>query len=193
MDIGARTKNSYFAILFAFVIFMLPSLAAASYQPGQTLNPTCPPSDNTCIVAASVATSTWSTSGSNLTYTNSGNVGIGTTSPYANLSVQGAAYGNGIVAVGVDPTTGYNTWLNFSPRVGAGSAVVQTTNNSPLSFGTNNTTDLTISTAGNVGIGTITPYSRLSVWGSDAASSTLAFNIVNSLSLIHISEPTRPY
>jgi hypothetical protein len=35
---------------------------------------------------------------------------------------------------------------------------------------------------GNIGIGTSTPYSRLSVWGTDAASSTLAFNIVNNAS-----------
>jgi hypothetical protein len=62
MDFGTRTKNSYSAIFFALVIFLLPSLAAASYQPGQTLNPSCPPSDNTCIVVASTATSTFSTS-----------------------------------------------------------------------------------------------------------------------------------
>jgi hypothetical protein len=39
-----------------------------------------------------------------------------------------------------------------------------------------------ISSAGNVGIGTSTPYARLSIWGADAASSTLAFNVVNSAS-----------
>ena len=33
-----------------------------------------------------------------------------------------------------------------------------------------------------VGIGTTTPYSRLTVWGPDTASSTLAFNIVNNAS-----------
>jgi hypothetical protein len=37
-------------------------------------------------------------------------------------------------------------------------------------------------TAGKIGIGTPTPYARLSVWGTDAASSTLAFNVVNSAS-----------
>lgn len=35
---------------------------------------------------------------------------------------------------------------------------------------------------GNAGIGTSTPYARLSVWGSDTASSTLAFNVVNNAS-----------
>jgi hypothetical protein len=36
--------------------------------------------------------------------------------------------------------------------------------------------------ATNVGIGTTTPYSRLTVWGRDTASSTLAFNVVNNAS-----------
>jgi hypothetical protein len=42
----------------------------------------------------------------------------------------------------------------------------------------------TVSTVsiGDIGIGTTTPSSRLTVWGTDAASSTLAFNVVNSAS-----------
>ena len=39
-----------------------------------------------------------------------------------------------------------------------------------------------ITASGNVGIGTTTPYARLSVWGPDSASSTLAFNVVSSAS-----------
>jgi hypothetical protein len=41
---------------------------------------------------------------------------------------------------------------------------------------------MTIADAGNVGIGTTTPYAKLSVWGLDTASSTLAFNVVNNAS-----------
>lgn len=37
-------------------------------------------------------------------------------------------------------------------------------------------------TAGKIAVGTSTPYARLSVWGIDAASSTLALNVVNSAS-----------
>ena len=36
--------------------------------------------------------------------------------------------------------------------------------------------------AGKISVGTTTPYARLSVWGSDTASSTLAFNVVSSAS-----------
>jgi hypothetical protein len=34
--------------------------------------------------------------------------------------------------------------------------------------------------SGNVGVGTTTPYARHSVWGTDSASSKLAFNVVNN-------------
>ncbi len=50
-----------------------------------------------------------------------------------------------------------------------------------LTATTSSTTALPVPT-GFLGIGTSTPYARLSVWGSDAASSTLAFNVINSAS-----------
>jgi len=49
-------------------------------------------------------------------------------------------------------------------------------------FGTGvNGQGTTVSTGG-ISIGTTTPSSRLTVWGADSASSTLAFNVVNSAS-----------
>ena len=51
-----------------------------------------------------------------------------------------------------------------------------------LVFGTGINGTLSTVSTGNIGIGTTTPSARLSVWGSDAASSTAAFNVVNSAS-----------
>ena len=48
--------------------------------------------------------------------------------------------------------------------------------------GAANNYDAIFNGGGNVGIGTTTPYSRLTIWGPDAASSSLAFNVVNNAS-----------
>jgi hypothetical protein len=51
-----------------------------------------------------------------------------------------------------------------------------------LIFGTGLSSTYGATPIGDVGIGTTTPSARLSVWGADSASSTSAFNIVNSAS-----------
>ena len=50
-----------------------------------------------------------------------------------------------------------------------------------LGNGTNGDTTGTLLLT-QIGVGTSTPYARLSVWGPDSASSTLAFNVVNNAS-----------
>jgi lysophospholipase L1-like esterase len=47
---------------------------------------------------------------------------------------------------------------------------------------TSSATSFSVSSTGKIAVGTTTPYARLSVWGADSASSTLAFNVVNSAS-----------
>jgi hypothetical protein len=86
MKCNPTRKRFLSSLLLSASFALFPSLALASYQPGQTLDPACPPSDGTCVVVPS--TGQWTTSGSNI-YFNTGNVGIGTTSPFAALSVTG--------------------------------------------------------------------------------------------------------
>jgi Chaperone of endosialidase/Domain of unknown function (DUF5011) len=47
---------------------------------------------------------------------------------------------------------------------------------------TSSVTTFSVSSSGKIAVGTTTPYARLTVWGADAASSTLAFNVVNNAS-----------
>src|ERR1035437_6408434 len=62
-----RFRSFHFRPLRYFVLFaalgMFPLVASATqYQPGQTLNPSCPPSDATCIVVPSTASTNISAS-----------------------------------------------------------------------------------------------------------------------------------
>ena len=47
---------------------------------------------------------------------------------------------------------------------------------------TNGVQRMRVNTSGNVGIGTSTPYARLTVWGPDAAATTSALTVANSAS-----------
>jgi hypothetical protein len=81
-----------------------------------------------------------------------------------------ASAGNNILRIGSAGSTG-ESWLDSY----AG-----------LHFGTGNSTfatneRMTITSAGNVGISTTSPYSRLTVWGPDTAT-TSAFAVVNNAS-----------
>jgi hypothetical protein len=58
MKFKAPKKYFLSSLLLSASFVLLPSLALASYQPGQTLDPSCPPTDPTCIVVPSTASST---------------------------------------------------------------------------------------------------------------------------------------
>lgn len=94
----------YIAILLVTASVSVITLFAAPpvtpYSPGETLTPTCAPGDANCTVAVP-----WSASGSTL-YTNlAGNVGIGTSSPYAKLSVVGEVVGSYFTATSTTATS----------------------------------------------------------------------------------------
>jgi hypothetical protein len=76
-------------ILFAVALILstgFPFAAfAISYQPGQTLNPSCPPTDATCVVVANTAGAFVATS-STATSTFAGNVSISGTTAIGSLN-----------------------------------------------------------------------------------------------------------
>ena len=105
---------------------------------------------------------------------NTGNVGIGTTSPSAKLDVAGNAEFNGETYVRAQSNVGLRVQTidqglggSDGLRVGLNAihAFVWNFENTPLSFATNGSQKATILANGNVGIGTTSPSSKLHVVG----------------------------
>ena len=92
--------------------------------------------------------------------TSLGLVGVGTTSPYAQLSVVGASAAT--------------TTFNITGASGQTADLFDVNNGEGL-------VDV-IKSSGNIGIGTTTPYSHLTLWGPDTSGGTSAFVIANSAS-----------
>ena len=129
----------------------------------------------------------------------SGNVGIGTTNPADKLDVYGLAYFRGIEVgksgqtgnryAGID-FTGDDTYTDFGLRIirdnvgananntihtrGTGQLALFTQEAGPIVMSTTSTERLRIDSSGNVGIGTVSPVSKLHV--SDAVSATLTMS-----------------
>lgn len=116
-------------------------------------------------LSAGSSTNFWSPNGTDISNTNSGKVGIGTTTPISKLSVQtpsgnyGLTHTDGTVTVGSYVSSGFG-WLG-------------TKSNHPLTFFTNDGgPTVTLATNGNFGVGTTTPDYKLSISSTTIASNT---------------------
>jgi|WetSurMetagenome_2_1015567.scaffolds.fasta_scaffold03008_2 hypothetical protein len=109
--------------------------------------------------------SQWLNNGSNI-YFNTGKVGIGTTTPPYNFSVNGGS-GNGDISI---HTTYSGNTLYDGLRIGSnssnGAAWIWNYENNELYLGTNDLRRMTILGNGNVGIGDATPDATLEVNGT---------------------------
>jgi hypothetical protein len=115
----------------------------------------------------------WTTNGNDINNTNSGNVGVGTTSPTVKLHVLGGIYSSQVIEsantsgfrlVVTGPGDSRATW-----SYDGGSTTTRLTSvaNVRTSFGSNGINDrMFLDLAGNLGINTTTPSSKLHVIGS---------------------------
>lgn len=125
----------------------------------------------------------WTTNGTNIYNSNTGNVGIGTTSPSTKLTIQASGQNDGIWIGGIGANnvallnnTGLGAWNSLSQNgdnllLWKGSSV-DNINAGGLVIGTwsNSQTGLRITSSGNVGIGTSNPGSfKLAVEGKIGA------------------------
>jgi Chaperone of endosialidase len=86
-----RTRNLFLVMgMLLMLASAVPAQAAALFYPGQTLDPNCLPSNSDCTVS-----SIWTGVGLNA-YFNTGNLGIGSSTPSARLSVAGSGTTTGI-------------------------------------------------------------------------------------------------
>ncbi|WP_330747393.1 beta strand repeat-containing protein [Chryseobacterium sp. CP-77] len=90
-------------------------------------------------------------------------VGLGTTTPDTKLTISTPDN-----SFGLNHTNGT---VNLKTYIGGGVVSVGTTTANDLRFTTNNTQKMTITSGGNVGVGTVTPTNKLVIAGSNAQPS----------------------
>lgn len=155
------------------------SILAGNYKIGNVALPTANADAATKGYVDSVVSSATSsitlwggTTGGNIWSLNTGNVGVRTTAPGDNLTIQNSAPYKGLSITGSDVpriTLADNGGNTLAIQAGDTVSQIGTRTNNPLYFYTNSTTDqitspaMAIINGGNIGIGTTTPAQKLSV------------------------------
>ena len=160
-------------------------------------------------LSGSTFNSTWTASGTTIFNNNTGDVGIGTSSPTALLHIYGnTPYSREIkienVNTGSNSSTqlslyndaGHNSGLfyngsaNTTSYAGANGLAVGTFGPGKLQLYTNNDARLTIDTTGKIGISTIAPLLKMDIRGTNAKASTVAFENIFQVASTDVSPLT---
>jgi hypothetical protein len=115
------------------------------------------------------------TIGNSIMFDNGTNVGIGTSSPTAKLSIGGVGSALSFDTLGASGTTEIKTIQDYelSIKNNRGTSTEILVGNEILKFSTSELERMRINSAGNVGIGTTTPGTKLEVAGTVLTTSTL--------------------
>lgn len=125
----------------------------------------------------------WTLSGNHISNNNPGNVGIGTNTPAAPLTIFGTGFSNSLYQT---PNTGSLTsdGLLMGIENNSSTAFLLNQENAPLWLGTNHKIVITIAPEENVGIGTLIPLAGLHV-----ENKSVLFNGLNNFFGITVSPP----
>lgn len=136
------------------------------------------------ISTGSVGANSWSVNGNDINNTNSGSVGIGTSSPVATAkaTIQTADYSTALVIRNSSGSAALNAFVGGPAN---GNAIsLGTTGAMPLALYTNSANRIFINANGNIGIGTESAGSKLQVNGS----MSLPIRTVNTTGLFAITD-----
>jgi hypothetical protein len=161
------------------------------------------------LMPAMVCAQQWTTNGNNINNANSGNVGIGTTTPGSLLAVQKSQ--NAATSIAVDnpyTTSGNSAYSSFALMQNGvlrlniasvndnhsfltpGTAQFWNFANAPAVFATNNTERMRISASGNVGIGTTSPAAAFHVANATGMGTILVSG--SSLGVVSFQDTAAP-
>ncbi|MFA6554524.1 MAG: hypothetical protein WCS89_03370 [Candidatus Paceibacterota bacterium] len=158
----SSTGNAYFATTGGKV-------GVGTTSPFSTLSVSTPAQQSGSLPLLTVASTTGATL---LTVLGNGNVGIGTMNPAYPLDVNGSVNAASYRTSNVISLILANSAINIGDTYGS---------TYPLVVNAGGSERMRVSTGGNVGIGTTSPYSKLSVWGASTGTNRM-FELTNSAS-----------